>query len=339
MPPDTVFLDSNPTKHLPRFCRAPLEERPAFRLTDRDRESLKVIYDNRWITAELLQDFLSPVLLTQRQQEALAKLIAARKAIAAGPQSSVRAQRTKRQMWRRLEFMYHHGYVQRKKLSDNEPIAYALGNKGADELVLYYGIDRQQIDWTAKNQKCGEHYIRHALMVTGLRRAVVVTLRDRPDVTLKLWEPDGAFQAKVHYEDTVRTRDGTRTQLVEGTVQPDSLFLLIYRTKGIHYFPEADLSTISNDIYLSKIKAYYTFWARYVREGGSPIKQMRVLTITRSEERKQNLRKVADQVSSQAKNLFWFICEKEYLGNPQRVFEPVWQTLEDDTLKSLYDHG
>jgi len=137
MPPDTVFLDSNPTKHLPRFCRAPLEERPAFRLTDRDRESLKVIYDDRWITAELLQDFLSPVLLTQRQQEALAKLIAARKAIAAGPQSSVRAQRTKRQMWRRLEFMYHHGYVQRKKLSDNEPIAYALGNKGADELVLY----------------------------------------------------------------------------------------------------------------------------------------------------------------------------------------------------------
>src|SRR5215211_3422395 len=319
MPPDTVSIDQNPTKHLPRFCRAPVEDRPAFRLTDRDRESLKIIYDTRWITAEMLQDFLSPVSLTPRQQEALAKLIAARKAIADDPHSSLRTQRTKRQTWRRLEFMYHHGYVQRHKVSDNEPIAYALGNKGADELVLYYGIDRQQIDWTAKNQRCGEHYIRHALMVTSLRHAVVVALRDRPDVTLKVWEPDGAFQAKVQYEDTVRTQGGTRTQVVDGTVQPDSLFLLIHRAKGIHYFPEADRSTMSNARYLAKLKAYYAFWATYVREGGSPIKQMRVLTITRSEERKHNLRKIADQVSPEAKNLFWFICQKEYLGNPQKV--------------------
>ena len=147
---DTVSLDPNPTKHLPRFRRASQEERPAFRLTD--REGLKIIYDNRWITAEMLQDLLSPVTLTPRQQEALEKLITARKANAAGPKSVLRPQRTKREIRRRLQFMYHHGYVQRHKLSDSEPIAYALGNKGADELVLYYGIDRQQIDWTTKNR-------------------------------------------------------------------------------------------------------------------------------------------------------------------------------------------
>jgi hypothetical protein len=65
---------------------------------------------------------------------------------------------------------------------------------------------------------------------------------------------------------------------------------------------------------------------------------MRVLTITRSEERKHNLRKIADQVSPEAKNLFWFICEKAYLGNPQKIFETTWQTLEGDDLKSLYPH-
>jgi len=75
-----------------------------------------------------------------------------------------------------------------------------------------------------------------------------------------------------------------------------------------------------------------------VRDAKSPIKQMQVLTITRSEERKQNLRKIAGQVSPEAKNLFWFICEKAYLGNPRQIFEPTWQTLEDDTLKRLYDH-
>jgi hypothetical protein len=157
-----------------------------------------------------------------------------------------------------------------------------------------------------------------------------------PHLHLQFWEPGGIFQAKVQYEDRVKTREGTRTQLVEGTVKPDSLFEIVDGAKGIHYFPEADRSTMSNSRYLSKLKAYYAFWARYVREGGSPIKQMRVLTITRSEERKKNLREIADQVSPEAKNLFWFICEKSYLGQPQKVFEPTWQTLEDDTLKSLY---
>ena len=334
MPPDLLALEPTPTKHLPRFRRANADARPAFRLTARDRESLKIIFDNRWITAEMLQDLLTPVQLTDPQQEALSRLIAAKKATAAGP-----PQRIKRGIRRRLQYLYHHGYVQRHKMADGEAIAYTLGNKGAEELTLYYGIDRREIDWSTRNRESSERYIRHALMVTQLRHAVSVALRDRPDVTLKLWEPDGAFQAKVQYEDMVRTHGGTRTQLVDGTVKPDSLFLLLHREKGIHYFPEADRSTMTNARYLAKLKAYYAFWATYVREGGSPIKQTRVLTITRSEERKQNLRKIAQQVSREAKNLFWFITEKAYLGKPQAIFEPTWQTLEGDTHKSLYDQG
>jgi hypothetical protein len=286
------------------------------------------------ITAELLQDLISPVELTERQQEALERLRSQKQANAGGP-----PQRIRRAIRRRLQYLYHHGYVQRHKLSDGEPLAYALGNAGAGELTLSYGIDRKEIDYTTRNRENSDRYIRHALMVTSFRHAVAVSLRDLPNLQLALWEPGGAFQAKVQYEDTVRTHGGTRTQLVDGTVKPDSLFLLNYRAKGIHYFLEADRSTMSNARYLAKLKAYYAFWATYVREGGSPIKQMRVLTITRSEDRKHNLRKIADTVSPEAKNLFWFLCEKTYLGKPQALFEPMWQTLEDNTLKSLYDQG
>src|SRR4051794_13640741 len=105
MPPDTLVEEPIRAKHLPRFRRAAREERPAFRLTDRDREALKIIFDNRWITAELLQDLLSPVPLTDRQQEALDRLIATKKAKAAGP-----PQRTKREVQRRLQYLYHHGF-------------------------------------------------------------------------------------------------------------------------------------------------------------------------------------------------------------------------------------
>ena len=97
--PDTSAFAPIRTKHLPRFRRATLEERPAFRLTDRDRESLKIIYENRWITADMLQDLLSPVPLTLRQQEARGKLIAAKKANATG-----QTQRTKRAVLRRLSW-------------------------------------------------------------------------------------------------------------------------------------------------------------------------------------------------------------------------------------------
>jgi len=340
MAPNTLFLAQNPPKHLPRFRRASPEERPAFRLTDRDREGLKIIYDNRWITAEMLQDLLSPVVLTQRQQEALEKLIAARKATATGPHTALRSQRTKREIRRRLQFMYHHGYVQRHKLSDSEPVAYTIGNKGADELVLYYGIDRKEIDYTTRNRENTERYIRHALMVSRFRHALELALRNVPDLSLELWEPGGAFHASVQYEDRVSTRDGTRTQVVDGTVIPDSLFVVTDGAKRVHYFLEADRSTMSNARFLAKLKAYYAFWASYVKAGqSSPIKQMRVLTITLSEERKKNLRTIAHKVSPEAKNLFWFACEKAYHGKPPEVLGTTWQTLEDDALRSLYPHG
>jgi hypothetical protein len=97
---------------------------------------------------------------------------------------------------------------------------------------------------------------------------------------------------------------------------------------------------MTNARYLTKLKSYYAFWATYVKEHPvSPIKQMRVLTITRSEERKKNLREIADKVSEEAKNLFWFACEKAYLGKPHEVLGATWQTLKDDTLRSLKDYA
>jgi hypothetical protein len=332
MPPEILALAPIRAKHLPRVRRASHAERPAFRLTARDREALKIIFDNRWITAELLQDLLAPVPLTDPQKEALGKLIAAKKATASGP-----PQRTKREIRRRSQYLYHSGFVQRHKLSDGEPIAYGLGNLGAEELMLHYGIDRQEIEWTTKNRESSERYIRHALMVIHLRHGVVVSVRALHDLQLELWEPGGAFLAKVQYQDTVRTSSGPRTQVVDGVVKPDSLFVMKSPTQCIHYFPEADRSTMTNARYLAKLKAYYAFWATYVRDSrSSPIKQMGVLTITRSEARKDNLRKIAQQISPEAKGFFWFICEKSYLGNPRQIFENTWQTLEDNTLRSLY---
>ena len=227
MPPETIALAPIRAKHRPRFRRASQDERPAFRLTDRDRELLKCIYDYRFITAEMLQDLAPPVALTQRQQEAVERLIAARRARLGARGSAERPSTSaKREIQRRLQVMYHHGYVQRLKLSDRDPIVYALGNKGADELTLYFGIDRQKIDWTSKNRETGERYMQHGLMVSRFRHALTLALRDVPSATLTFWEPGGAFKATVEYQEAIAGRDGTRTQTVSGAVIPDAFFAL-----------------------------------------------------------------------------------------------------------------
>jgi hypothetical protein len=336
MPPATIALAPIRTKHRPRFRRAAPEERPAIRLTERDRELLKIIYENRFITADMLQDLATPVVPTENQQKALDKLIAARKATAPGPETAKRPQRTKREILRRLQLLYHNGYVQRHKLSDREPIAYALGNKGAEELVLHYGIDRQEIEWTTKNREAGERYIRHALMVTRFRHALELAVRESRGSHVESWMPGGGFKASVQYQDTVHTREGRRTQQVDGVVIPDSLFVLSVGDKRVHYFLEADRSTMSNARYLKKLKSYFAFYATYVRDRPtSRIKQMRVLSLTISEARKDKLRETAQQVSTKGKELFWFACEKEYSGKPGEVFGTIWQTLENDTLIHL----
>jgi hypothetical protein len=326
---DTITSAPTQTKHLPRFRRASQDERPVFRLTDRDREMLKIIYDYRFITAGMLQDLASPVKLSDRQKMALAKLNAARKS-AALPETEAGTQRTQRKILRRLQMLYHSGYVQRKRLRDNEPIAYAIGNAGAGELMLHYGIDRKQIEWTTKNREAGDNYIRHTLMVGRFRHALELALRLVPEATVS-WEH--TFKAKVPYEDTLRGK----TQVVDGAVIPDGLFVVTIAGKQTHYFLEADRSTMTNARYLSKLKSYFWYYAQQVNDNkSSKIKQMRVLTITLSEDRKQNLRDTAQAVhETMAKDLFWFACERAYLSVPEQVVAPIWQTLKDENLKDL----
>jgi hypothetical protein len=340
MPPDTIALVPFRAKPRPRFRRAPQALRPAFRLTDRDRELLKLIYAYRVSTADILQDLAPPVELTPRQQEALARLLAARRSTYADAHTAERPQaRTRREILRRLQVLYHHGFVQRKKLSDHEAIAYSIGNKGADELVLYSGIDRKDIDYTQRARENGERYLRHGLMVSRFRHALTLALRNVPGATIDFWQPSGAFKVRVTYEDTVNTQGGMRTQLVDGAVIPDGYFTLTLRGKTSHLFLEADRSTMTNARYLLKLKAYFHFWRTQVREGTHPsgMKGFRVLSVTLSEERKQNLRRIATEVDAQGRglNMFWFACEKSYQTSADDMLSAIWQTPQDETSKRI----
>ena len=289
----------------------------------------------------MVQDLAPPVALTPRQQEALERLITARRALLSDTDVSERQSApTKRKILHRLMVLYHNGYVQRSKLSDQEPIVYALGNKGADELVLYHGIDRQKIDWTSKNRETGERYIRHSLMVSRFRHTLALALRDFPETRLAFSEPNGAFKSSVEYEEAITTREGMRTHTVRSAVIPDGFFALTDGAKTAYFFLEADRSTMTNARYLAKLKAYFHFWRTQVRGGNHPsgMRGFRVLTITLSEARKDNLRETAEAVDPEGRglNLFWFAWERSYLTMPRELLAAIWQTPQDENRKSIF---
>lgn len=300
--PLPVLETRTQAKRRPRYCRVGERERPALKLTDRDRELIKTIYDHRFVTSRQLQELI--------------------------PGSA-------QGVLRRLQKLYHNHFIDRLKVSNNDPIIYALGNRGADELTLHYGIDRQEIEWTSKNREVGERYIHRSLMVTRFRHALALALRQRPEATLAFWEPSGSFRVPVSYEETVRTPDGgQRTDLVKTTVIPDGFFAL-QTGKGLgHFCLEADRSTMTNARFLAKMKSYFRYWDEQVRQKKQPF---RMLTITLSEERKENLRQIAQQVDPKGRglNVFWFACEQRYHNKPSQVLAPIWQTPADESVRSI----
>jgi hypothetical protein len=80
-------------------------------------------------------------------------------------------------------------------------------------------------------------------------------------------------------------------------------------------------------------------WCRIARKDVETLPEYARKTLPHALRSHNNLRETAQDVSTEAKNLFWFVSEKEYRGKPQELIGTHWQTLEDDTLKSLYDNG
>jgi hypothetical protein len=273
------------------------DNKPAFNLQTRDREILKLIHDYRFINSSMI-----------------AKLID-------GSEQGI---------GRRLQKLFHHNYVNRVKISNNAPVVYALGNQGAVELMLHYGIDRGKIDWTTKNREAGRYYIDHTLMIGRFRYALDLALREMDDIALHFWKPEGELRDEIIYE-------GDNKKRVRAPLVPDAYFAIRQADRFMPLFLECDRSTMTRERFINKLRGYYHFWKQGIAEQKHGIRAFRVLTITISEQRKENLRIMSKEVDGRGSSLFWFLCEKRYTNDPAGLFAPVWQTPRDDRYRGLIE--
>jgi hypothetical protein len=149
----TDIIDGNSQARLPRFERQP-RAIPNFEITPRDEEILLSVARHRFIRSSRIVDLLA----------------------ARHPGTS------EQKILRRLQLLFHAGYVLRPKVqvdpyragAGSQKMVYMLGNRGADLLAAKYGFRRAGVDWTAKARTTTRGQITHALEVTDVMVALAV---------------------------------------------------------------------------------------------------------------------------------------------------------------------
>jgi len=108
----------------------------------------------------------------------------------------------------------------------------------------------------------------------------------------------------------------------------------------LHFFLEANRSTMESERFLKKMRAYWQWWQEEGHKKKFNISVFRVLTITISEERKENLRKITKKADERERGseMFLFACQKDYnLEEPESILKPIWQSPRDDTRHYLLE--
>lgn len=293
-------------KKTPRFDRKP-RAIGNIRIQKRDTEIVKLVWEYRFLSSEQIQ-----------------RLIAGSDQV----------------ILRRLQKLYHHGYLERpisqivfsNPLFGPKKMVYGLGDKGADLMSEVYGIDRGNITWREKNKEVREKYILHTLMVSDFRACLTLSLKERPDTKLS-WICGDTQALK---QDVILTDGDKKKRLY---IIPDGFFQIEDPVGTMYFFLEADRSTMTNARYYNKMRAYWLWWKQGLSKK-LDMESFRVLTIAKTNQRMENLIKVTKQVydSQKGSYMFWFSAiENCQLDQPEGVLKNIWLTPKDEVRHRLLE--
>ena len=235
---------------------------------------------------------------------------------------------------RRLQGLFHYGYLDRPRSQrqlGNVPMAYALGQRGAD-LIAQESGRRPIVDWSEKNRQLRTHYLEHSLMISRFQTALRHAGQAGGQIKLERWLPDGSIR------DTAWVEAGGRRQRIP--IAPDAFFVLRLLDTGeaVHVFLEADRGTMDVPRFVSKLRGYFHFWRSGQQESRVGAKNCLVVTVTMSTERANNLMNACRSVADRGLRMFLFGPESGYMPvTGHAVLDAIWQTPADRDRHSLLE--
>ena len=297
---------------LPRFKRASTVA--PIQLTERDREILRLVHRHRFLRSYQIITLLG-----------------------GSPQ----------QLSRRLQLLYHHGYLERPRAQlqyyergGSRSIAYGLGNKGGTLLKREFGIPVSPASWSEKNRAVGRIYLEHALLVTDVMVSFEIACRNRGDVRLMYEDQLALTSERQPFQWRVMVHKGRRLGVI-----PDRVFALEYpdhtgKVQRVHFFLEADRGTmpvkrrnLSQTSFYRKLVAYEATWSRNIHQSELGIQRFRVLTVTTSAARVNSLIDACSELK-RGHRLFLFADQSILSGD---LLSSVWKTGKPGETGSLLD--
>jgi hypothetical protein len=306
-------LTPSQSSRRPRFRR--VEEPPPFQLTARDVAILHAVARYRFLSSTLI-----------------IRLIGG----------------SSQQILRRLQLLFHHGYLDRPTSQiaqlahafdlGNRPFVYGLGRAGA-QVLAEAGIPlKERLDWTTKNARATAQFLAHTIETAeamigfelACREEGTLELIDHHDLLPYLPEKTRDDDAPFHARVTFKT---AREALTIGVV-PDRVFSLAFKDRTrLNFALELDRGTmdikskqlVGKSSFRRKLLGYYHLWREGLHTSQWGFKAFRVLTVTPSEKRIENMLAVQREiVGQQGSNLFLFTTP-ERLAHKSPLAD-VWVT-------------
>jgi hypothetical protein len=280
---------------------------------------------------------VTPLQITKRDREILRQV--QRYRFLRSPQIAALLADRSQQLLRRLQFLFHHGYMERPRAQldyyhqgGSRHLVYGLGSKGAALL-------KQEGRWGEKNRAVGRIFLEHALLVSDVMVALELACRNAEVRLLTEEELSRGDGRSFHWQVNLQGR-------AVGIV-PDRVFALEFPTPGgkrerAYLFLEADRGTMPvnrknllQTSFLRKLLAYEATWAQSIHRTRFGFHRFRVLTVTTSTVRVQSLVQACAAVA-RGRGLFLF-ADRSVLERPELLFGKLWQTGNPDETASILD--
>ena len=204
-------------------------------------------------------------------------------------------------------------------------MVYGLGRRGAQAL-RDHSVDADASDWTERNKRAGAQFIEHTLAIADFMVSLEIACRERNDLKL-LYERDILAVAP---ERTQKMREplrlavpGLSNKMGISSVIPDGLFGLLFPDQtAVYFLLEIDRgsmpvvrSNFDRSSYNRKLLIYWEAWKKKIHAEQFGVSQFRVLTITSSNKRIDNMLTAVDVITQgKGSNVFVF-CDQSQLSS------------------------
>lgn len=235
---------------------------------------------------------------------------------------------------RRLRQLYDHQYVDRLwvprtalglpdpvdeplAITGSPPALYRLGKAGVPIVARARDEDVEAVRQRVR-ERPKPTIMAHDYLLNELRVQTAIAVASRPDLTLELWLSGPECFERYEHHDRESGRDATRV------FNPDAFFRLAVGGGVAAVFVEIDLGTESiQRRFKHKIWTYRTYVKSGQFLGKFGQKRFRIMVVTTSERRIQNLGQVAAEFK--ASEVFWFTTRDQLLATEDFLRASIWR--------------